>query len=350
MALASGGYEAFRWEANVMTGLGELSGGAYMSCAEACNDDANIVVGGSSGTGGMYAFLKDGNSAMVNLGNLAQDGNYSKALGVRDDGSIVVGYKTVASGPTGKRAFIWDATNHMRDLAAALVSDANLNLTGWTLYEATGITPDGAVIVGNGLHNGHKEGWVAVLVDLTMTVDANSDQIVNWDANTSAITSANLSGTVSDDGNPSATCTWTKESGPDNGSVVFANANASETTATFSKPGTYVMRLTATTPGRSPVFDECTVKVNWIWIETNSYVTITWCGAGYYCWSYTHNPITICDDSTNSGKIYVHLETKQGDLIQLLGNTQNVHVYTQTYTVIEFDGNSIADVNEQVLE
>ncbi len=57
---------------------------------------------------------------------------------------------------------------------------------------------------------------------------------------------ASLSGSVSDDGlpNPPGTTTaqWTKVSGP--GTVSFADPTTPTTTATFSDPGTYVLRLT----------------------------------------------------------------------------------------------------------
>jgi hypothetical protein len=44
-------------------------------------------------------------------------------------------------------------------------------------------------------------------------------------------------------GGSSAGVVWSKQSGP--GDVTFANANAAETTATFSQPGEYVLKLTA---------------------------------------------------------------------------------------------------------
>ncbi len=59
--------------------------------------------------------------------------------------------------------------------------------------------------------------------------------------------SAALNGSVSDDGlpNPPATTTalWSTVSGP--GSITFGNPNSAVTTATFTEPGTYVLRLTA---------------------------------------------------------------------------------------------------------
>ena len=54
------------------------------------------------------------------------------------------------------------------------------------------------------------------------------------------------------------TTTWTKASGP--GTVTFANASATDTTATFSDAGTYVLRLTAQ-DGALSTSDEVTVLV-----------------------------------------------------------------------------------------
>src|SRR5437868_6931409 len=58
---------------------------------------------------------------------------------------------------------------------------------------------------------------------------------------------ANLNGSATDDGFPNPpgalTYNWTTVSGPD--VVVFANANAASTTATFSSAGNYTLRLTA---------------------------------------------------------------------------------------------------------
>jgi hypothetical protein len=71
------------------------------------------------------------------------------------------------------------------------------------------------------------------------TVDAGSDVTV------SLSTTANLNGTVTDDGWPtsSVTTTWTKVKGP--GTVTFGNSTHVDTTARFSASGTYVLRLTA---------------------------------------------------------------------------------------------------------
>jgi len=74
--------------------------------------------------------------------------------------------------------------------------------------------------------------------------------------------SANLNGTVNDDGLPNppgaVTTTWSKFSGP--GNVTFGNANAVDTSATFSLPGSYVLRLTAD-DGDLTTSDDVTITV-----------------------------------------------------------------------------------------
>lgn len=71
-------------------------------------------------------------------------------------------------------------------------------------------------------------------------VSAGADQTITLPA------TANLVGTVTDDGLPVGTTpvvSWSVVSGP--GTVVFSNPNSAATTASFSKGGTYVLRLTA---------------------------------------------------------------------------------------------------------
>ena len=72
-------------------------------------------------------------------------------------------------------------------------------------------------------------------------VSAGSDQTVTWPS------AASLSGTATDDGLPNPpgilTTTWSEVSGP--GTVTFGDPSAPTTTASFSVPGTYVLRLTA---------------------------------------------------------------------------------------------------------
>ncbi|MCZ7649484.1 MAG: Ig-like domain-containing protein [Planctomycetota bacterium] len=89
------------------------------------------------------------------------------------------------------------------------------------------------------------------------SVDAGPDRTVTLPV------SASLDGAVSDDGLPNppgtATVMWFKQSGP--GTVTFGNANAVDTTASFSAAGTYVLKLEAG-DGELSASDTVTVTVN----------------------------------------------------------------------------------------
>lgn len=84
--------------------------------------------------------------------------------------------------------------------------------------------------------------------DITVTVVANAAPVVDAgpDQNVTLPAAASLSGSVTDDGYPNppgaTSSQWTKASGP--GTVTFGNATSLATTANFSDPGTYVLRLT----------------------------------------------------------------------------------------------------------
>jgi fibro-slime domain-containing protein/RHS repeat-associated protein len=86
-------------------------------------------------------------------------------------------------------------------------------------------------------------------------VSAGDDQTVTL-PNT-----ATLNGTVTDDGLPTSvvTTTWSFVSGP--AAVTFANASLLNTTATFTAPGTYVLRLTAS-DSQFTASDDVTITVN----------------------------------------------------------------------------------------
>jgi len=91
-------------------------------------------------------------------------------------------------------------------------------------------------------------------VNSAPVVDAGTDQMIALSA------SASLDGTVTDDGLPNPpgtlTSTWSQVSGP--GTVTFANASATDTFASFSQPGTYVLRL-AVSDGALSTADEVTI-------------------------------------------------------------------------------------------
>ncbi len=92
--------------------------------------------------------------------------------------------------------------------------------------------------------------------NLPPTVNAGPDQTI------SLPNAASLSGTIDDDGaiGFDVSPEWTNRT-PAVGAVTFADPDSTNTTATFSGPGTYVLRLTANDTELNG-FDELTVTVN----------------------------------------------------------------------------------------
>ena len=224
------GVEAFRWTAATgMAGLGDLAGGSFRSEALGVSADGEVVVGksitregvGQVNYGAMYWTEKTG---MVGLGDLAGDAFSSSAaaisgdgrtivgygygkwfglsvaewrdgrgpervpsappfrwgslgLDVTDDGLVIVGHGMYADYTTG--AFICKPYWQMLELEAMLVDDYGLDLGGWTLTEAGGISADGTVVVGNGRNAvGMRQGWVVHLPP-ACPADLNRDGLVD---------------------------------------------------------------------------------------------------------------------------------------------------------------------------
>jgi hypothetical protein len=71
----------------------------------------------------------------------------------------------------------------------------------------------------------------------------------------------NLNGDVSDPDNDPFTTNWSLFSGPIGATVIFSDASAIDSTATFTQGGTYVLLLTAD-DGYGPIVDEVTITVN----------------------------------------------------------------------------------------
>ncbi len=165
----SPGGTAFRWtQATGMVGLGVLAGDEW-SAATAVSADGAVIVGHSVDqqivvSGGIpelrltyRAFRWTSGGGLEALGD-------GEALAVSADGTRVVGK---GSGPT--RAFLWDEAHGRRDLRELLEDDYGLDMSGWTLESATGISADGTVIVGTGYNpnvagtDGNPIAWMVII-------------------------------------------------------------------------------------------------------------------------------------------------------------------------------------------
>lgn len=156
--------EAWRWTETTGTiGLGYLPGALYESShAYDISADGSVIVGYSFSATGVEAFRWTQATGMVGLGDLPEGNVDSIALAVSADGSVIVGLGNAGS---GREAIIWDEVNGMHSLKEVLTNDYGLDLTGWTLERATGVSDDGwLTVVGYGTNpSGDTEAWRAVL-------------------------------------------------------------------------------------------------------------------------------------------------------------------------------------------
>jgi probable HAF family extracellular repeat protein len=152
--------KAFRWTAETgMVDLGELPGSGFGTYAAAVSADGKVVVGNTSGS---TPFRWTAATGMVALGSVP-GADVSQPEAVSGDGSIAVG--DYEAGGTF-RAAIWDSVHGVRDMRDALITDFGLSaeLSGWQLFEAKGISPDGRSIVGIGINpSGQVEAWLVSL-------------------------------------------------------------------------------------------------------------------------------------------------------------------------------------------
>lgn len=146
--------------------LGDLPGGTAFTQPTAMGTDAQVVVGFSrsrNGVGGASgtneAFIWRESTGMVGLGNFENNGfSQSQALGVSNDGGIVVGF---GSRGFSQDAAIWIDGGPIQRLKVFLLGLGIEEVSDWTLTSATAVSPDGRTIVGTGVNpEGFTEGWV----------------------------------------------------------------------------------------------------------------------------------------------------------------------------------------------
>lgn len=151
----------FRWTPGSMVTL-DLLPNAVWGAAQAVSPDGERVAGriayaGSSGE----AFYWE-NGVTIGLGDLTGGDVDSEANGVSDTGTVVGTGKTTNFGPNRYAPFIWTAETGMRNMRIVLEFDYGLDLTGWTLNEANGVSADGLTIAGTGINPlGKQEAWIA---------------------------------------------------------------------------------------------------------------------------------------------------------------------------------------------
>jgi len=138
-----------------------------------------------------------------------------------------------------------------------------VNRLGWTKDNGLVLVIDGAPGTGRRTAEAKDGLGVPVLQLEYRPLPANTAPVANAGPDRTVARSAgvNLTGTVTDDGQPlpvALTHSWSKVSGP--GDVTFGDAQLQATTASFSAAGTYVLRLTAS-DGALTHTDDVTITV-----------------------------------------------------------------------------------------
>lgn len=122
----------------------------------AISRDGRVVVGGVGG----HAF-RLGNA--LTLLDAPINGWTTFAQAVSDDGSTIVGW---AQGPNigDSLAVVWDGDGYARRLDHWLSTEHHVDLTGWLLVAATGVSGDGRTIVGYGINpEGRTQAYAVVI-------------------------------------------------------------------------------------------------------------------------------------------------------------------------------------------
>ena len=173
--------EAFRWTAATgMIGLGHFPNSQLVTRATATSADGSVIVGHAAVSTRVEAFRWTSATGLVALGELPGGSNQTEPRAVSGDGNVIVGQTL---GPSGLESFIWTEDFQMRSLEDLLSTDHGIDLAGWRLTDATGISADGRTIVGFGTNpSGQTEGWIATLPEIDICScdgDVNGDGLRN---------------------------------------------------------------------------------------------------------------------------------------------------------------------------
>jgi hypothetical protein len=234
--IVGGNGEADRWTASTgAVPLDDLDPCFYQdSSAGDISADGTVIVGISvknvgtcqSASGEVHLVTWTGpNNTINDLGVLdPTDGSGAFADATNADGSIIVGSAIDRTGVQPVQyAFIWDQTHGVRNLQQVLTNDYGLGtqLNGWQLTDATGISDDGNVIVGNGIYtdaqlNRYNEAWRVTL---------NSGATITCGASNATYNGASHIVSLPLSGNPGVECRSNDGSSSGNHTFVFGFTN-----------------------------------------------------------------------------------------------------------------------------
>lgn len=147
---------AYYWtDASSYVSLPLLPGGSAAAAA-AISTDGLVITGYSQSANGDRAFRWTLAGGIEDLG-VPDGASGSYGVAINQDGSVISGYAMVDG---VERAALWRAGAGFVDLNNYLPA-LGIDLTGWTLLRANGLSSDGRTIVGDGLLDGERRAWIA---------------------------------------------------------------------------------------------------------------------------------------------------------------------------------------------
>jgi len=140
--------------------VGTLAGGTW-STGVAISDNGQVVAGtGDNGVASQRAYRWTG-AGIEDLGTLPNTQpltGWSRTHAMTPDGLVIVGAGSMDMTLSNRAAMVSSGAG-LQNLNDYLPT-VGVNLTGWNLWETTGISADGTVICGNGAFLGQERGWI----------------------------------------------------------------------------------------------------------------------------------------------------------------------------------------------
>lgn len=168
------GVRGYLWTGAGGMSLGSIPGASGDTYVNGISDAGDVAVGWGLSASSLEAFRWTIDGGMASLG-LLTDGFFSEATAVSADGSIVVGNCMTFGGNV---AFVWEESLGMVPMSDFLTANG-IDVAGWTLTHAAGISADGSRIVGSGINpDGEQEAWLA---DLGTSEGDGSDEEIDSD-------------------------------------------------------------------------------------------------------------------------------------------------------------------------
>lgn len=186
-----GGYEhATRWKNGVIEALGNLGGDT--SYANAMNTTGTVLIGDSrTATGEFNGFIWREGQGIQGLGSLKPNG-VSHADRLSTDGRTVVGRSEDATRPNV--LFRWREATGMKSLEQ-LLTDAGVDITGWSLTGYAYMSDSGEVIASTGEYNGVQSAFI--FREANNTVGLITPAALSASLSSASVPSAQVAGVTS---------------------------------------------------------------------------------------------------------------------------------------------------------